>query len=144
MVTPAAWVSFRRGHGKPLSYAAFESSVRAIGRTLGIHVHAHLFRHTLAQSVLETTGNLKVTQELLGHAHLSTTAEQYARVDQQALVEAVAAARTAFNRAAEKALEGEGGSRSAQHYAFAYDQLTIEELDGVAVHQSANDERSAS
>lgn len=77
--TSAIWISLRKGHGKPLSYQAFESSLRVIGRKFRARFHAHLFRHTLAQAVLETTGNLKVTQELLGHAQLSTTADQYAR-----------------------------------------------------------------
>jgi hypothetical protein len=47
-----------------------------------------LFRHTLAQGVLETTGNIKVAQEILGHSHLSTTADLYLRVDQHAMVAA--------------------------------------------------------
>jgi site-specific recombinase XerD len=123
--TSAIWVSFRRGHGAPLSYQAFESSLRVIGRKLGAHLHAHLFRHTLAQAVLETTGNLKVTQELLGHAQLSTTADQYARVDQQALVEAVAAVKTAFADATSRR-PAEG---VAPRYVFAYDPQTVEELD---------------
>jgi integrase/recombinase XerD len=129
--TPAAWVSFRRGHGAPLSYQAFESALRVIGRTLDAHLHAHLFRHTLAQGVLETTGNLKVTQELLGHAQLSTTAEQYARVDEPALVAAVAAAKTAFDRALHRAAPGEPADGTPR-YVFAYDRMTIAELDRVA------------
>ena len=45
-------------------------------------MHAHMFRHTLAQAVLETTGNLKVAQELLGHAQITTTADLYMHVDE--------------------------------------------------------------
>jgi len=137
--TPAAWVSFRRGKGTPLSYAAFESALRFIGRRLGIRVHAHLLRHTLAQSVLETTGNLKVTQELLGHAHLSTTAEQYARVDQQALVEAVAAAKNTFDAAINN--RGPEGDGAGQRYVFAYDSGTIAELERAPLPCSAGEER---
>jgi len=139
--TSAAWLSFRRGHGKPLSYTAFESSLRLIGRTLGIHVHAHLLRHTLAQGVLETTGNLKVTQELLGHAHLSTTAEQYARVDEGALVEAVTAARAAFD-ATRDADRGDTTITTPPRYAFAYDPLTIAELEQIALPPAINREGS--
>jgi site-specific recombinase XerD len=140
VTTPAAWISFRKGHGAPLSYQAFESSLRVIGRKLGAHLHAHLFRHTLAQGVLETTGNLKVTQELLGHAQLSTTAEQYARVDQQALVEAIAAAKTAFDRTAQHAASGAGAS-VAPRYVFAYDPITIEELERIAQPPAVDQER---
>jgi integrase len=32
--------------------------LRYIGRKAGISVHPHLFRHTLAQGVLDTTGNI--------------------------------------------------------------------------------------
>jgi site-specific recombinase XerD len=129
----ATWVTFRKGHGMPLSYQAFESSLRVIGRKLGAHLHAHLFRHTLAQGVLETTGNLKVTQELLGHAQLSTTADQYARVDQQALVEAVAAVKTAFDDAISRPPSGV----TAPRYVFAYDPQTIEELDQIVLPGAA-------
>ena len=89
--TTAAWLSMRKGKGKPLSYATFECLVRYISRKIGVKVHLHVFRHTLAQAVLETTGNLKVAQELLGHAQLSTTADLYMHVDEPTLVKAVAA-----------------------------------------------------
>jgi site-specific recombinase XerD len=145
--TPAAWVGFRKGRDKPLSYAAFESALRRLGRTLGATIHAHLFRHTLAQGVLETTGNLKVTQALLGHAHISTTADLYTRVDQRALVEAVVAAKTAFDATlADQATDREpagtaGSAAAASRYAFAYDPTTIEELDRVAAPRPATGER---
>jgi site-specific recombinase XerC len=67
--------------------------LRALGLKVGATVRAHQFRHTFAQGVMETTGNLKVTQELLGHAHLSTTADLYLTVDPRMLVEPVAAVR---------------------------------------------------
>jgi Family of unknown function (DUF6510)/Phage integrase family len=82
----AVWIASRKGQGKPLRYATFESALRYIGRKAGILAHPHLFRHTLAQGVLDTTGNIKVAQEILGHSHLSTTADLYLRVDQQAMV----------------------------------------------------------
>ena len=78
----------------PLSCAAFESALRLLGRKVGATVRAHQFRHTVAQGVLETSGNLKVTQALLGHSHLSTTADLYLTVDPRALVDAVAAVKT--------------------------------------------------
>ena len=94
----ALWIAARKGHGKPLCYATFESSLRYIARKAGVIVHPHLFRHTLAQGVLDTTGNIKVAQEILGHAHLSTTADLYMRVDQHAMVSALAAAKTGAER----------------------------------------------
>ena len=125
----AAWVGARRGHGKPLTYAAFESALRMYGRKLGVNVHAHLFRHTLAQAIVDV-GQLKVAQELLGHAHISTTADIYARVDQRALVAAVHAVQAAFDA---RAVESRVGPASpSARYAFAYDALTLEELERAA------------
>src|ERR1700746_3369169 len=85
----AVWIASRKGQGTPLRYASCESALRYIGRRTGITVHPHLFRHTLAQGVLETTGNIKVAQEILGHSHMSTTADLYLRVDQHAMVTAL-------------------------------------------------------
>jgi integrase len=74
MFTPF-WIASRKGQRKPIRYASFELAPRYIGRRTGISVHLHLFRHTLTQGVLETTGSIKVAQEILGHSHLSTTAD---------------------------------------------------------------------
>jgi integrase/recombinase XerD len=131
--TPAAWLGLRRGKGKPLTYTAFESSLRYISRRTGVKVHAHLFRHTLAQAVLETTGNLKLAQELLGHAQLSTTADLYMHVDERTLVEAVSAVRSAFDQEKHQAGRQAPVEPLAQkRYAFAYDEMTIEELEKAA------------
>jgi len=120
------WTAARKGHGKPLCYATFESSLRYIARKAGVAVHPHLFRHTLAQGVLDTTGNIKVAQEILGHAHLSTTADLYMRVDQHAMVSALAAAKTGADRTAAQRTQPSG---IAAQYAFDYDDQTIEELE---------------
>ena len=131
--TPAAWLSVRKGKGKPLSYVAFESSVRYISRKIGVNVHPHLFRHTLAQAVLETTGNLKVAQELLGHAQVTTTADLYMHVDEPTLVKAVAAVKSTFDQAKNQA-HGPAPSQQllSERYAFAYDEMTIKELEKAA------------
>lgn len=122
----ALWVAARKGQGKPLGYATFESSLRYIARKAGVSVHPHLFRHTLAQGVLDTTGNIKVAQEILGHAHLSTTADLYMRVDQHAIVTALAAVKTGAERSATQRTWL--SSKEAQ-YAFRYDDQTIAELE---------------
>lgn len=122
----ALWIAARKGQGKPLSYAAFESSLRYIARKAGVTVHPHLFRHTLAQGVLDTTGNIKVAQEILGHAHLSTTADLYMRVDQHAMVTALAAVKTGAERSM---AQRTWPTRKAAQYAFDYDEQTIAELE---------------
>jgi integrase/recombinase XerD len=122
----ALWVAARKGQGKPLCYMTFESSLRYIARRAGVSVHPHIFRHTLAQGVLDTTGNIKVAQEILGHAHISTTADLYMRVDQHAMVTALAAVKADSERSR---TQRERPSRKEIRYAFDYDDQTIAELE---------------
>jgi site-specific recombinase XerD len=128
----ALWVALRKGRGKPLTYAAFESSLRYIGGKAGVPVHPHLFRHTLAQGVLDLTGNLKVAQAILGHAHISTTADIYTRVDPVSLVSALAAVKSSFNAAPSPPLPLPIEER---RYVFAYDEDTIAELEDTVNNQ---------
>lgn len=128
----ALWVALRKGRGKPLSYAAFESSLRYIGGKAGVTVHPHLFRHTLAQGVLDLTGNLKIAQEILGHAHISTTADIYTRVDPVSLVTALAAVKSSFEAAPRPSLNVPTEER---RYVFAYDADTIAELEDAVNNQ---------
>lgn len=130
VTTTAAWLGLRRGGGKPLTYAAFESSLRYTARKIGLKVHAHMFRHTLAQGVLDTTGNLKVAQEILGHAHLSTTADLYMHLDHSAMVDALASVKASFDK--EQHTTAVSAEALPERYAFPYDAITLEELEKVA------------
>lgn len=126
----ALWIGLRRGSGTPLTYAAFEASLRYVSRKAGVRVHAHMFRHLLAQTVLEVTGNLKAAQDLLGHAHISTTADLYMHADHAAMVKAVAAVKFSLDK---KAIPADAKETAPPlRYAFPYDATTIEELDKAA------------
>ena len=137
--TEAAWVGLRRGKGRPLSYSAFEASLRYAGRKVGANVNAHMFRHALAQAVVEAA-DLKTAQEILGHRQVSTTAATYARVDERAMAEAVAAAR-------HKSRPQSPAPEEDPAPLFAYDAVTLRELEQLAEGNrsgSTGDESGAS
>jgi site-specific recombinase XerC len=60
----------------------------ALSRALGPGVVGHQLRHGFATRVLEATGDLAATQDLLGHASPATT-RIYARTSTRALRAAI-------------------------------------------------------
>ena len=72
--------------GKPLTTRAIQKRVAYWSQRQGLdqHVHPHQLRHSFASHILESSGDLRAVQELLGHANLSTT-QIYTHLDFQHL-----------------------------------------------------------
>jgi len=82
---PALFVSQR---GSRLSPRSVEARLRrrAIEQGMPRHVHPHLLRHSFASHLLESSGDLRAVQELLGHADIGTT-QIYTHLDFQHLAQ---------------------------------------------------------
>ncbi|WP_141289704.1 tyrosine-type recombinase/integrase, partial [Ideonella azotifigens] len=63
----------------------------ALSAGLPTSVHPHMLRHSFASHLLQSSGDLRAVQELLGHASISTT-QIYTKLDFQHLAKAYDAA----------------------------------------------------
>jgi len=79
--------------GARLSARSIQKRMRdwAIKQGIDINVHPHMLRHSFASHMLESSGDLRAVQELLGHADISTT-QIYTHLDFQHLAKVYDAA----------------------------------------------------
>jgi integrase/recombinase XerC len=87
---PALFVGAR---GARLGAAQVRARLKAIAVAAGVpaHVHPHMLRHSYASHLLQSSGDLRAVQELLGHANITTT-QVYTKLDFQHLAKAYDAA----------------------------------------------------
>ncbi len=75
--------------GRPLERIAVWQIVRRLAERVGMSdVHPHMLRHSFATHLLAGGADLRVVQELLGHADIATT-QIYTHVDQTRLREVI-------------------------------------------------------
>ena len=114
-----AWLAVRTGaprsgeqpalftgrHGTRLSAQSVWQRLkqRSLGAGLATPVHPHMLRHSFASHLLQSSGDLRAVQELLGHANITTT-QVYTRLDFQHLAKA-------YDAAHPRAQRKTGGSR---------------------------------
>ena len=100
------WLTQRASLAKPGEFALFVGArgqrinanqvrtmlkLRAVQAGVPTHVHPHMLRHSFASHLLQSSGDLRAVQELLGHANISTT-QVYTKLDFQHLAKVYDAA----------------------------------------------------
>jgi integrase/recombinase XerC len=77
---------FTSSRGGRISNRNIQDRLRRLGRRASLRqdLHPHMLRHSFASHLLESSGDLRAVQELLGHANISTT-QVYTHLDFQHL-----------------------------------------------------------
>ncbi len=88
--------------GRRLTAMQLRNRLKQLAQDAGLptHVHPHMLRHSFASHLLQSSSDLRAVQELLGHAHISTT-QVYTRLDFQHLAKAYDAAHPRAHRKTE-------------------------------------------
>ncbi|MFM9900704.1 MAG: tyrosine recombinase XerC [Polaromonas sp.] len=83
--SPALFVS-ARGSRLSVQHIRLRLKQRSQAAGLATPVHPHMLRHSFASHLLQSSGDLRAVQELLGHASITTT-QVYTRLDFQHLAQ---------------------------------------------------------
>ncbi|MES2412577.1 MAG: tyrosine recombinase XerC [Pseudomonadota bacterium] len=93
----ALFINPRGGRLSP-QHIRVQLKKRSFNAGLATPVHPHMLRHSFASHVLQSSGDLRAVQELLGHANITTT-QVYTRLDFQHLAKVYDAAHPRATRA---------------------------------------------
>ena len=79
---------FVSSRGTRVSQRVIQQRLQAHGVASGapVHVHPHMLRHSFASHVLQSSGDLRAVQEMLGHSSITST-QVYTALDFQHLAE---------------------------------------------------------
>ncbi len=102
---PALFVSSR---GRRIAPRSVQARLRRCALEQGLpgRVHPHMLRHSFASHLLESSGDLRAVQELLGHADIATT-QIYTHLDFQHLAKI-------YDQAHPRARRRNGGNRGSE------------------------------
>ena len=121
-----AWAALRDGlaaadetalfvsqRGRRISHRMIQVRLAQQALRLGLprHVHPHMLRHSFASHVLQSSGDLRAVQEMLGHASIAST-QVYTHLDFQHLAKVYDAAHPRSRRDGAVAVDRQSGPES--------------------------------
>ncbi len=91
--TDSQYALFLNSQGRRISPRVVQLRLKAHAQQLGLpmHVHPHMLRHSFASHILQSSGDLRAVQEMLGHASIGST-QIYTSLDFQHLAQVYDAA----------------------------------------------------